>query len=103
MPMPVMTSPEATIEDGAMLLVVLHEHAGGYSTYPVIVPGSYEIPAGTLGGEEHVEDHPELWSKYKKLVDLLEIDFDTNRSDEFLSISVNRANTVPVATLDELS
>lgn len=84
------------------MLVFVHEHASGYDQYPVMVPKDYEAPSGTIGGEQDPEDTPETWAEYQKFADLLGIQFDPERGDEFMWCHDEPISEIKWAEMDDL-
>lgn len=84
---------------GKKLLTFTHENREGFSYYHAMVPSHFTPPQGTIGGEQDVEETPELWAEYKRFIDLLDINFDPEDSNDFLWCSEDAA--VDIAMIDE--
>jgi len=84
-----------TLKDKKMLIVT-HQHSGGFETYLMVVPGDFEAPKGTIGGDESVGEHPDLWEKYQLLISYLGINFDAEDSGDFLWCSEESFSDIKV-------
>lgn len=93
-------SNKAPVLKDSKMLVFTHECDEGFNQYLVIVPKAYEAPQGTMGGEQPVEDTPEMWEKYDFFRDMLNIPFDKEDPEHFLWCSEESIHELPVVSAD---